>query len=342
MVALENKCGQPTDESHRMRRETIHESGTGTMFVIVRCPQCATQLRVGEELIGKKVRCPSCSHIFVAPAEQPAPAANSTPGTGDEGWKNLNLELDGPGTPAPGSSAPASTPAAPPPTETVDPWKTMNLSLDEPEPASPKQREELSLPTRESSLGRDREADDEPRPRARLLDDHEEMRNCPTCGKMIYREATSCFWCGERFNRNGGRRTPRYDEDRDRDRDYDDRPRRRRRDWEPHRGNTIMTLGIISLVVSFMGGCLLWIVGLPLGIIAWWMGAVDLNKMRRSQMDPEGEASTRSGYICAIIGTIINALFMAACVGYIGFIGFIVANEDKMRNQRNNPPGIRR
>ena len=328
------------------------------MSVIVRCPQCATQLRVGEELIGKKVRCPSCSHIFVAPAEQPTPGANSTPpgaggGASEEGWKNLNLELDGPGNPSSSPSAPVSgpsapSPSAPPPTETVDPWKSMNLSLDEPEPASPKQRDELPLPTRESSRGRDRE-EDEPRPRARLLDDHEEMRNCPTCGKMIYREATSCSWCGERFNRNGSRRTSRYDEerdrDRDRDRDYDDRPRRRRRDWEPHRGNTIMTLGIISLVVSFMGGCLLWIVGLPLGIAAWWMGGVDLNKMRRSEMDPEGEASTRSGYICAIIGTIINGLFMLACFAYIGFIGFVVANEENMRNQRNNnnrPPFMKR
>jgi predicted Zn finger-like uncharacterized protein len=322
------------------------------MSVIVRCPQCATQLRVGEELIGKKVRCPSCSHIFVAPAtESPAPSS-SVPGKGaegnNEGWKGLNLELGGDPTPASSpASRPAPAPAPTPPTETVDPWKTMNLSLDEPEPAPPKQREELPLPTRESSGGRDRE-DDEPRPRARLLDDHEEMRNCPTCGKMIYREASSCSWCGERFNRGGGRRTPRYDEedrDRDRDRDYDDRPRRRRRDWEPHRGNTIMTLGIISLVTGFANFalCIPWLIGLPMGIIAWWMATVDLGKINRSEMDPEGESSTRSGYICAIIGTIANSLIMLLCVGYIGFIGFMIANEQNGRNQRNNnPPGFRR
>jgi predicted Zn finger-like uncharacterized protein len=38
---------------------------------IVNCPQCARQLRVPDDLLGKKVKCPSCEKIFTAAAKAP-------------------------------------------------------------------------------------------------------------------------------------------------------------------------------------------------------------------------------------------------------------------------------
>jgi len=37
------------------------------MTEVIQCPQCQRQLRVPEELRGKAVKCPSCSHTFTAP-----------------------------------------------------------------------------------------------------------------------------------------------------------------------------------------------------------------------------------------------------------------------------------
>jgi len=316
------------------------------MSLIVRCPQCSTPLRVGEELVGKKVRCPTCHQVFDAPlSQEPSFPAGAFPNrSADEQWKNLNLEREAPlppkesGTGSADSSAPAAAER-----EKIEPWKTLNLSLDEPKqnPSSlPQGHQELPLPLR----SRDSEPSDDRPKRARLLDEHEEMRECPTCGKLIYRESRSCSWCGERLTgrRIGSTSRDEDDEYGDRQReDYDDRPRRFRRDWAPHRGDTIMTLGIISLVIGLANFmlCIPWIVGIPLGIAAWWMASVDLGKMRRGEMDLAGESSTRSGYVCAIFGVIINSLIMLLCVGYIAFIAVILANEQK---QRNNPPAFRR
>src|SRR5262245_30610432 len=76
----------------------------------------------------------------------------------------------------------------------------------------------------------------------------------------------------------------RYDRPRRRD-DYDDdydrgyRRRPYRRDMAPHRGSTILTLGILSLVLC----------GPIMGPIAWAMGHADMNEIRAGRMDPEGE-----------------------------------------------------
>src|SRR4051794_5361388 len=57
------------------------------------------------------------------------------------------------------------------------------------------------------------------------------------------------------------------------------RPRRQRRDYMPHRGSTVLVLGILSLVI----GC----TGPILGPIAWIMGNTDLAEIRAGRMDPE-------------------------------------------------------
>jgi hypothetical protein len=94
------------------------------------------------------------------------------------------------------------------------------------------------------------------------------------------------------------------------DDDYDDRPRRRRRSrhYAPHRGSTILVLGILSLVLG--------IVGIVLGPMAWSMGNHDLQEMRAGRMDPEGEGTTNAGRICGIIGTIKDGIGVLCCIGY--------------------------
>jgi len=74
--------------------------------------------------------------------------------------------------------------------------------------------------------------------------------------------------------------------------DYDDAPAGRR--VEPHRGVMILVFGILGLMVCFI-----------FGIVAWVMGKGDLEKMKRGEMDREGEAMTRVGYILGIVSTII-------------------------------------
>ena len=63
---------------------------------------------------------------------------------------------------------------------------------------------------------------------------------------------------------------------------------------EPHRGVMILVFGILGLMVCFI-----------FGIVSWVMGKGDLQKMKAGQMDREGEALTRVGYILGIVSTII-------------------------------------
>jgi hypothetical protein len=99
---------------------------------------------------------------------------------------------------------------------------------------------------------------------------------------------------------------PRYDDEDDDD--EDDRPRRRRR--EPHRGQTILILGIASIAVIHL-----------LGPIVWWMGSVDLRKMREGRMDRRGESETRIGYILGIVATVIMGISLV--IGLLIFAMFI-------------------
>jgi predicted Zn finger-like uncharacterized protein len=89
-----------------------------------------------------------------------------------------------------------------------------------------------------------------------------------------------------------------------------------RRDWEPHRGNLVMTLGILAVAVFACFGPF----SLILGIIAWVMGRKDLKKMADNVMDPAGEGYTRAGWILGIVGTCLGGLATVGCVLYIGLI----------------------
>jgi predicted Zn finger-like uncharacterized protein len=110
-----------------------------------------------------------------------------------------------------------------------------------------------------------------------------------------------------------------------------------RRDAEPDRGSTVLALGIISLA-----GVMVWCVPLIgfilvpicaiLGLIAWVMGQIDLAKMKRGQMDDTGRGMTQAGWICGIIGTVLNCLLMLACGLFVGGLWY---------SEMNRPPNTR-
>ncbi|MEM9284093.1 MAG: DUF4190 domain-containing protein [Verrucomicrobiota bacterium] len=68
---------------------------------------------------------------------------------------------------------------------------------------------------------------------------------------------------------------------------------------EPHRGTTVLVLGILGLVVCQI--C---------GIIAWVMANKDIPKMEAGTMDPEGLGQTKAGKICGIISVILLAVII--------------------------------
>jgi hypothetical protein len=81
--------------------------------------------------------------------------------------------------------------------------------------------------------------------------------------------------------------------------DYDDDDERYvRRDYLPHRGTALLTMGILSLVT---GPC-----GLILGPITWIMGSADLKEIRSGRMDPDGEGYTTAGRVCGIVATTVG------------------------------------
>lgn len=77
---------------------------------------------------------------------------------------------------------------------------------------------------------------------------------------------------------------------------------------QPHRGATILVLGILGLVTCAI-----------LGIIAWVMGNNDLQAMDSGQMDRSGRDMTQAGRVCGMIATI---LWLASL--FIAFIYIII------------------
>jgi hypothetical protein len=94
----------------------------------------------------------------------------------------------------------------------------------------------------------------------------------------------------------------------------DDRPRRRaRRRWRgyerPHRGGTILTLGILSLVFLCIP-----LASIVLGIIALTLGGGDIQTMDRGGMDPEGRGQTNAGRICGLIALILSPVVIVLAI----------------------------
>jgi hypothetical protein len=73
---------------------------------------------------------------------------------------------------------------------------------------------------------------------------------------------------------------------------------------QQHRGGTILTLGILGIVICVI--C---------GIFAWVMGNEDLKKMREGRMDRSGEGTTQAGRVCGIISVVLWAVFLVIRLG---------------------------
>jgi hypothetical protein len=138
------------------------------------------------------------------------------------------------------------------------------------------------------------------------------------------------------------------------DDDYEDRPKRRskrRRDDDdryggpvrPARGGMILTFGIVSIALavlnfpcSFLTGLipfvgiaspvvtgLFLIGGFVFGILGWVMGSGDLKKIKAGIVDRSGQGATKGGFICGIVGTVLNSLILlCGCIGLIAFFIF--------------------
>ena len=69
---------------------------------------------------------------------------------------------------------------------------------------------------------------------------------------------------------------------------------------KPHRGGTVLVVGILSLFTS----CL----GLVFGLSALMMGSSDLSEMAEGRMDRSGRGLTRVGRVLGIIGIVLGLL----------------------------------
>jgi hypothetical protein len=87
----------------------------------------------------------------------------------------------------------------------------------------------------------------------------------------------------------------------------------------------ILVFGILSIVIS--------VIGLPFGIAALVMGRRDLKKIESGAMDPEGKGLTQAGWICGIIGTILQGMGLLFCIGYFTLIGVLIAGAAKQQQQ---------
>jgi hypothetical protein len=77
----------------------------------------------------------------------------------------------------------------------------------------------------------------------------------------------------------------------------------------PHRGGTILALGICGFAACFI--C---------GIIAWSMGKTDLERIESGQMDPSGYGITKAGKICGMVSSIVGSL-VALLYAFLIFAG---------------------
>jgi predicted Zn finger-like uncharacterized protein len=114
------------------------------------------------------------------------------------------------------------------------------------------------------------------------------VNNCPHCGQQVripdemLGRLVRCPLCGQAFTAGGNEIAgSAYSV----------------QSVEPHRGGLVLTLGILGLVLCGF-----------LGPVAWYMGAEDLDKMRRGVMDKSGYGATQAGYILGIIATVFTVI----------------------------------
>ena len=94
----------------------------------------------------------------------------------------------------------------------------------------------------------------------------------------------------------------------------------------------LVTLGLVVLGTVYCAP-----LGLPLGIAAWVMGHRDLKKIQANIMDPRGKGPTQAGWICGIIGTILDGLATLGCLVGVGFFIFAINQAKPPAKPAPNP-----
>lgn len=79
----------------------------------------------------------------------------------------------------------------------------------------------------------------------------------------------------------------------------------------PHRGGTVLTMGILTLLFAFFCPLACWIVG-GIGLN---MAYTDFSLMAKGKMDRSGMGTTNTGRVLAILGLILGTI--SAIVGAI-------------------------
>jgi hypothetical protein len=74
----------------------------------------------------------------------------------------------------------------------------------------------------------------------------------------------------------------------------------------------------------------LFVLPVPLGLIAWLWAREDLKKMNAGVMDPEGRGSTQAGKVCGMISVVLGVV--ALCLTFVWLLEII-----QIYNQMSNP-----
>ncbi len=102
---------------------------------------------------------------------------------------------------------------------------------------------------------------------------------------------------------------------------------------KPHRGPTVLTMGIVSMALPALSFAVICCcapitavfssAGLAFGIPAWIMGQRDLQEISQGLMDPQGHAQTQTGMILGIIGVCLSSL--GILIGILGVAGMALS-----------------
>ena len=75
----------------------------------------------------------------------------------------------------------------------------------------------------------------------------------------------------------------------------------------------VLVFGILGLAFMFPSlccGAIVSLAGIGFSVTAWVLGHGDLRAMREHRMDPDGMRLTRSGWICGIVGAVLNTVLL--------------------------------
>jgi hypothetical protein len=93
-----------------------------------------------------------------------------------------------------------------------------------------------------------------------------------------------------------------------------------RRDCEPHRGHLLLTIGFAVLICWLLSLLLIPAVfGVILATLGWWMAVIDLGKMEKGLLHPDGKEATERACDMCRRGFMLNSLIVAlwALFGYV-------------------------